>query len=62
MYKDGAINYVCRATIGSERTDPVWQVSKIDSSGSELEITWADGDEGYDNLATSIEVVELLLL
>jgi hypothetical protein len=60
MYKDGAISYVCKAAIGSERTAPVWQIGRIDSNALELGITWADGDEEYDNLATSLAVVKLL--
>jgi hypothetical protein len=59
IYESGADMYVCSAPIGSIATDPVWQIKYIDSS-SGIVIKWCDGDSLFDNLATSLAVVELL--
>lgn len=56
VYEDGDILYVCKAVIGSIKTSPVWQIKKVDG----MDIEWCDGDALYNNVATSLEVVELL--
>jgi len=58
MYEDGEdILYICRSTIGSAKNSPVWQVKKMDG----LNITWAHGNDYYDNLATDLATVQALL-
>ncbi len=59
IYESGTDMYVCSAVIGSIATDAVWQIKHVDSS-SGIVIKWCDGDSNYDNLATSLAVVELL--
>jgi hypothetical protein len=56
VYEDGDILYVCKAVIGSVKTSPVWQIKKVDG----MDITWCDGDDLFNNVATSLAVVELL--
>lgn len=41
--------YVGKATIGSSTASAVWQVKKIDTA-SDIIITWADGNDSFDNL------------
>lgn len=57
LYSSGTVDYVCKAAIGSLPSSAVWQVRKIDTT-SGVVITWADGNANYDNLATSLAVVE----
>lgn len=45
----GSITYVGQAAVGSATSAAVWQVQKIDSSSGTV-VTWADGDELYDNV------------
>ena len=47
----GTITYVGTALPGSATSVAVWQVQKIDESGSpEMIITWADGNNSFDNI------------
>lgn len=41
--------YIGIAVIGSATTDPVWQAQKIETSGDNVTITWADGNSNFDN-------------
>jgi hypothetical protein len=56
VYEDGDILYVCKAIIGALTTSAVWQIKKVDG----MDITWCDGNALYDNVATSLAIVELL--
>jgi hypothetical protein len=61
VYESGDILYVCKATIGSALGDAVWQIKKVDTSSDDVVIiTWCDGDDYFDNLATNLEVVAAL--
>ena len=51
---DGDDTYVATAPIGSDYADAVWQCKKITISGSDIIITWADGDAGFNNEATDL--------
>ena len=47
------ITYVGKAVPGSATSSAVWQIKKIDESGTggiELVILWADGNKNYDNI------------
>ena len=47
----GSVTYVGKAAIGSATSASVWQIMKIDESGDpELVITWADGNDNFDNV------------
>jgi hypothetical protein len=52
----GLIKYVATALPGSGTADAVWRVMKVDNSvtGQSL-ITWADGNDLFDNIASDIE-------
>jgi hypothetical protein len=56
VYESGDILYVCKAPIGSSKSGATWQIKKVDG----MDITWCDGDDEYDNVATSLAVVEAL--
>ena len=53
VYEDGDILYVCKALIGSVKTDPVWRIKKVDG----MDIEWCDGNALYDNVATDLATV-----
>lgn len=46
------VTYVGKAAIGSATSSAVWQIFKLDESGSPitLVITWADSNDSYDNV------------
>lgn len=47
----GDITYIGNAPPGSLDANAVWQIKKLDESGSiDLIVTWADGDSDYDNV------------
>ena len=46
---DSNIEYYGKASIGSSDNDPVWQIKKIDNTSGVI-ITWADGNENFDNI------------
>lgn len=49
--ESGTTTYIGKATVGSLTSLPMWQIQKLDESGSpELIITWADGDSNFDNI------------
>jgi len=41
--------YLGYAEIGADNADPIWRIKKIDTS-SGADITWADGNDDYDNI------------
>jgi hypothetical protein len=43
------VTYIGQAAIGSDRTQAVWQIKKVDET-SGIVITWADGDANYNNI------------
>jgi hypothetical protein len=53
----GDITYVASAAIGSLQSAAVWQCKKIEVSGSNTIITWADGNSNFDNVATDLSTL-----
>jgi hypothetical protein len=49
---DGANTYICSAQTAAVEADAVWQIKKVAVSGGTTVITWADGDDLFDNVAT----------
>ncbi len=49
----GTITYVGKAPIGTAQSAARWQAKKIDETSGTV-ITWADGDDAYDNVATDL--------
>jgi hypothetical protein len=43
------VTYIGQAAIGSDESQAVWQVKKVDET-SGIIITWADGDANFDNI------------
>lgn len=44
-----SVTYVGKAAIGSATSSAVWQIKKIDETTG-MSITWADGDDLFDNV------------
>lgn len=42
--------YIGEADPGADMGDPVWKIKKVETSGSETTILWADGNENFDNI------------
>jgi len=49
----GTITYVANAPAGSLQASAVWKCKKVDETTG-IVITWADGNELYDNVATNL--------
>jgi len=47
------VTYVGEAAIGMDESSPFWQIKKLETIGTVLTITWADGNEEYDNIWAS---------
>ena len=46
--------YIGKAVPGSVESAAVWQCQKIEKIGLDETITWADGDDNFDNVATDL--------
>lgn len=42
--------YIGEATIGSATSSAVWRIQKVDNTGGDTEIIWADGNDNFDNI------------
>jgi hypothetical protein len=49
----GSITYVALSQPGTLQATPLWQVKKIDQTTGTV-VTWADGDDKFDNVATDL--------
>jgi len=58
-YEDDTYLYVCKSIPGSQLTDPVWQIKRINMTS--VAVQWADGNTNYDNVATDLGVVAALI-
>lgn len=47
----GDFTYVMKAEPGNLSGDGVWQVKRVRSVGSSIDVEWADGDSEFDNVA-----------
>jgi hypothetical protein len=45
-----SITYIGKAALGSTLGDAVWQIQKIEVSGTVTRITWADANSEFDNV------------
>lgn len=59
-FGDGDVTYICRAEPGTAAASALWQVMKMDESGDNCIVTWADGDNKFDNVATDEATVKAL--
>jgi len=46
------ITYVGDAAVGLSESSAAWRIKRLQTSGTVLKITWADGNENYDNVWT----------
>lgn len=46
----GNLTYLGRAKVGSNTSDPVWQIKRIIKEGTVNSIQFADGDRNFDNV------------
>jgi hypothetical protein len=44
------LTYVGDAAIGVSESAAVWRIKRLQTTGTVLKITWADGNEFYDNI------------
>lgn len=49
----GSVDYIAEADAGTPEATNVWRVKKVDSTTG-IVITWADGDAGFNNVATNL--------
>jgi hypothetical protein len=50
---DGLITYLAIASPGTQSNMPNWQCKRIDDTVGTI-ITWADGDNKFDNIADNL--------
>lgn len=53
---DSCIQYIGKAVTGSLTSDAVWQIKRIDDN-SGIVITWADGDDNFNNVYDNREAL-----
>ena len=58
IYDDGTYKYIGEAQPGTALTAAKWRVSQLTISTSQIK--WADGNAEFDNVFTSLAVVEAL--
>jgi hypothetical protein len=44
------LTYVGDAAIGISESSAAWRIKRLQTTGTVLKITWADGNEFYDNV------------
>jgi hypothetical protein len=44
------ITYVGEAAFGQSESNAAWRIKKLETVGSVLKITWADGNDSFDNI------------
>lgn len=47
------VTYVGEAPLQSNEASPVWRIKKLETSGTVLTITFADGNQNFDNIWTN---------
>lgn len=47
---DASTTYIGTAVIGAATSSALWQIKKVSVSGTVTTITWADGNDNYDNI------------
>ncbi len=56
---DSKVSYIGKATIASDTGDAVWKIQKMDENDGTV-ITWADGNDNYDNIYDNRESLTYL--
>lgn len=47
------VTYIGEAAIGMSEASPFWKIKKLTTTGTILDIKWADGNEEFDNVWTN---------
>ena len=55
--ESGNYTYVAVAPIGTAQATAGWQVKRIEVSGDDTIITWADSNANFDNVATNLTLL-----
>lgn len=55
---DGDDTYIGIADIGTAQATAAWMCYKISVSGSDITVTWADGNANKDNIATDLTALD----
>ena len=53
IIKVGLVTYISKALPGTHESSPTWQIMKIDKTSGSTIISWADGDDAFDNVSTN---------
>ena len=53
----GPVTYFAKAAPGTLQSEAKWQGMKIDETGGNVVLTWADGNSNFDNVATDLSVL-----
>jgi hypothetical protein len=48
----GGVTYIGEASPSSAEGDAVWRIKRMDETGPDLDIVWADGNASFDNVWT----------
>lgn len=49
--------YMAKAPIGSSQSSSVWQVKRIETSGSDIIFTWAEGNANFSHVASDLTLL-----
>jgi hypothetical protein len=44
------VTYVGEAAVASSENSAVWRIKKLETTGTVLKVTWADGNNHFDNV------------
>lgn len=47
------VTYVGEAAVASSEGSATWRIKKLETTGTVLKITWADGNNNFDNIWTN---------
>lgn len=45
-----SVSYKGEAAPGASTSAAQWRIAKITTTGNDIDITWADGNTGFDNI------------
>ena len=55
--ESGDYTYIAKAPIGTAQGSALWQALRIEESGSNTVILWADANNDFDNVATDLSLL-----
>ena len=48
--QSASLTYIGEAAAGTLDSSPAWRIRKLETTGSVLSVSWADGDLQFDNV------------